>query len=85
MTPSIGKPTSLRELIRDMPMVVKMYDMSLRLKFLVLNRSMVKMANNPTAIPNSMKTDLSIELIKNTVMPSMKKVKRNFSFLVYRK
>jgi hypothetical protein len=69
----------------DMPIVVKMYDMSLRLKFLVLNLRMVKIANRPTAIPNSMNTDLSIELMKKIVMPSMKKVNRNFSFLVYLK
>jgi hypothetical protein len=68
-----------------MPIVVKMYDMSFRLKFLVLNLRIVKIANSPTAIPNSMKTDLSIELMKNTVIPSMKKVKRNFSFFEYLK
>jgi hypothetical protein len=76
MTPSMGNPTSLSELISERPIVVKIYDMSFRLKFLVLNLRMVKIANRPTAIPNSMKTDLSIELMKNTVIPSMKKVKR---------
>jgi len=55
--------------------------MSFRLKFLVLNLSMAKIANKPIAIPNSMKTDLSIEVMKKTVIPIRKKVKRNFSFL----
>jgi hypothetical protein len=43
------------------------------------------MANNPTAMPNSMKTDLSMEVMKKTVMPNKKNVKRNFSFFVYLK
>jgi hypothetical protein len=46
---------------------------------------MVKIAKRPIAIPNSMKTDFSIEVMKNTVMPSRKNVKRNFSFLEYLK
>jgi hypothetical protein len=61
--------------------VVKIYDMSFRLKFLVLNLRIAKIANKPIAIPNSIKTDFSIEVMKNTVMPIRKKVKRNFSFL----
>jgi hypothetical protein len=84
-TPSRGKPTSLREFIIEIAMDVKMYDISLRLKFLVLNLRIAKMAISPTAIPNSIKTDLSIELMKKTVIPIRKKVNTNFSFFEYLK
>jgi hypothetical protein len=57
----------------------------LRLKFLVLNRRIVKTANNPIAIPNSIKTDFSIEVMKKTVIPIRKNVNRNFSFFEYLK
>ena len=65
--------TPSREPIRNLyeiAMDVKIYDISLRLKFLVLNLRIAKMAISPTAIPNSIKTDLSIELIKKTVIPT---------------
>jgi hypothetical protein len=43
------------------------------------------MANKPTAMPNSMNTDFSMEQMKKTVIPIKKKVNRNFSFLEYLK
>ena len=55
ITPSTGKPVNFNELITEIPIVVKIYDMSFRLKFLVLNRRIAKIANNPIAIPNSIK------------------------------
>lgn len=85
MTPKTGNPTSLRELIREIAMAVKIYDISFRLKFLVLNLRIAKIAKRPTAMPNSMNTDLSMELMKKTVIPIMKKVNRNFSFFEYLK
>jgi nucleoside diphosphate kinase len=85
ITPRTGKPTSLRELITDMPIVVKIYDISFRLKFLVRNLRIANTAKRPTAIPNSIKTDFSIDVMKKTVIPIRKNVKRNFSFLVYLK
>jgi hypothetical protein len=66
-------------------MAVKIYDISFRLKFLVLNLRIAKMAKSPIAMPNSMNTDLSIELMKKTVIPIRKKVNRNFSFFEYLK
>jgi hypothetical protein len=85
ITPRTGNPTSFKELITDNPIVVKIYDISFRLKFLVLNLNIAKTANRPTAMPNSIKTDFSIEVMKKTVMPIRKKVNRNFSFLEYLK
>ena len=85
ITPRKGNPTSLSELITESPIIAKMYDISFRLKFLVLNLSIVKMANSPTAIPNSMKTDFSIDVMKKTVIPRRKNVNRNFSFFEYLK
>jgi hypothetical protein len=85
ITPRTGNPTSFRELISEIAMVVKIYDISFSPKFRVLNLKIAKMANRPTAIPNSMNTDLSIELTKKTVIPIMKKVNRNFSFFEYLK
>jgi hypothetical protein len=59
---------------------VKIYDISFRLKFLVLNLRIANMANKPKAMPISIQTDFSIAVIKKTVIPIRKKVNRNFSF-----
>jgi hypothetical protein len=83
--PVSGSTIIPSELITDIPIVAKRYDISFRLKFLVLNLRIPKMANNPNARPNPISTLLIIELTKKTTTPIRKKVKRNLSFLVYLK
>ena len=83
--PTNGKSVILRELITETPMVAKIYAISFVLKFLVLNRRMAKMANNPRPIPTFISTFLSMEQIKKTVIPIRKNVNRNFSFFEYLK
>lgn len=85
ITPSKGNPTIFKEFITDIPIVVNMYAISLILTFVVLSLRIVKIANKPTAIPISRNTALSIEPIKNIIIPIRKKANRNIAFPEYLK
>jgi hypothetical protein len=83
--PNKGNLSTLNELISEIPIIVKVYAISITLKFLVLNLRIEKTANRPNAKVISRKTVPSIEHIKKTIIPIRKKVNKNFGFLEYLK
>jgi len=62
-----------------------MYAISFRLKLLVLNLRIVKMANKPNPMPIAISTPFRIKHIKKTIIPIKKRVNKNFPFLEYLK